>query len=487
MGGLASGAILARNGYKVTVLEQNAQVGGCLQCFSRKGVVFETGMHFIGSADKGQILHSLLHYLGIYDKLQLSRLDTAGYDVVSLAGSRFAYANGREPFIEQLSSYFPGQSDNLNRYFDAVGKVAAASSVESFKASGSNYAINTEYQLRSADDVLDEIFDNALLKSVLMGTLPLYSAVKGRTPFARHAFIMDFYNKSAFRIVGGSDIIAKSLVEKIGQYGGEVLTGKRVEKIICNDTRATGIRTSDGESYDADIVISAIHPARTLELTDSKLIRPAYRSRVMGMKNTPSVFSLYLIFKENMVPYMNHNFYSYSSDNPWGSETYSEAEWPKSYLYMHSCHSADASYAKSATVLSYMDIKELKAWENTFVEKRGDDYRAFKREKAEILIDRMEREFPGIRECIAGYYTSTPLTYRDYTGTQDGSIYGLAQDISEGISGRVSYKTKIPNLLLTGQNINSHGILGVLVGAVVTCSELLPAGHIYKQILDSDK
>ena len=36
LGGLSCGAILAKNGYDVTVLEQGVQVGGCLQCFSRR-------------------------------------------------------------------------------------------------------------------------------------------------------------------------------------------------------------------------------------------------------------------------------------------------------------------------------------------------------------------------------------------------------------------------------------------------------------------
>lgn len=47
LGGLSCGVILARNGYDVTVLEQDARIGGCLQCFRRGDAKFETGMHFI--------------------------------------------------------------------------------------------------------------------------------------------------------------------------------------------------------------------------------------------------------------------------------------------------------------------------------------------------------------------------------------------------------------------------------------------------------
>ena len=65
LGGLSCGAILAKCGYEVTVLEKEAVIGGCLQCFERRGKRFETGMHFIGSADKGQTLFRLMKALEI--------------------------------------------------------------------------------------------------------------------------------------------------------------------------------------------------------------------------------------------------------------------------------------------------------------------------------------------------------------------------------------------------------------------------------------
>ena len=104
-----------------------------------------------------------------------------------------------------------------------------------------------------------------------------------------------------------------------------------------------------------------------------------------------------------------------------------------------------------------------------------------------LCLHALESDFPGITSCIENYYTSTPLTYRDYTGTVDGSIYGVVQDITAGPAGRVPHKTKIPNLLLSGQNINSHGIMGVLVGTIVTCSELLSPEKIYKQMEEASR
>ncbi len=484
LGGLSCGVILAKNGYKVTILEKEHQVGGCLQCFKRKGIKFETGMHFIGSASEGQTLNKLLKYLDISDKITLNQLDPKGYDVISLAGKKYQIANGRENFINQLSEYFPEERRNIAHYYDIIEEISHASSLHSLRHTENNNAINTQYQVRSINDVLDTITENEELKSVLVANLPLYAGEFDKTPFSTHAFITDFYNQSAFRIVGGSDSIADALVKTIENLGGDVKTNQKVDRIVCDETHATGVITK-GCNLAADLIISSIHPNRTLELLETKLIRPAYRERILNIRNTVSGFTVFMHFKKDTVPYMNYNYYSYRGNSPWGCEDYNEKDWPKGYLYMHFCHKLSPDYAESGVILSYMTFDEMSPWLDTSVEHRGESYQAFKKRKAEILIDELEKEFPGIKDSIENYYTASPLTYRDYTGTEAGSMYGIAKDIKSS-SSRVPHKTRIPNLYLTGQNINSHGMLGVLVGSIVTCSELLTSEIIYQQIIEAN-
>ena len=154
---------------------------------------------------------------------------------------------------------------------------------------------------------------------------------------------------------------------------------------------------------------------------------------------------------------------------------------------MHFCQEHNPTFAKTGVILSYMQIKDVEKWADTKIGHRGDDYEVFKKQKAEKLIESVERHFPGLRSQIKSYYTSTPLTYLDYTGTENGGMYGIARDIHLGAACRVPHRTKIPNVLQTGQNINSHGILGVSVGTIVTCSELITAERIYNQIVEANK
>jgi all-trans-retinol 13,14-reductase len=71
---------------------------------------------------------------------------------------------------------------------------------------------------------------------------------------------------------------------------------------------------------------------------------------------------------------------------------------------------------------------------------------------------------------------------KDYTGSKNGSMYGIVHDSNNALRTKISPKTKIPNLLLTGQNINIHGVLGVTIGSVLTCTELLGMEYLLEKI-----
>ena len=133
LGGLASGIILAKRGYKVTILEQNWQPGGCMQCFTRHGAKFETGMHFIGSCEEGQTLHRLLSDLEVLGAnatlpIKLSQLDKNCSDVISLAGKHYQFASGRERWISTLAAQFPSQKANLEKLWNVIDQNDAFSS-----------------------------------------------------------------------------------------------------------------------------------------------------------------------------------------------------------------------------------------------------------------------------------------------------------------------------------------------------------------------
>jgi|WetSurMetagenome_2_1015567.scaffolds.fasta_scaffold00382_6 all-trans-retinol 13,14-reductase len=482
LGGLVCGYILGKNGYKVGIFEKNNQIGGCLQTFKRKGVSFDTGMHYIGSMEEGQIMHRFFKYLNLLGNVGLMKLDKDGFDQINLGDDINRYAMGYENFIEGLSEKFPAERAGITEYVSQIKNIAEASPLYNLREINAPTFIETYYIKSSASSFIRDITSDEKLRNVLAGTNALYAGVPDKTPLYIHALINNFYIQSAWRIVGGSDSISNSLAASIKTFGGEIFTNSEVKKINTSADSAISVELTNGEIISGKKFISDIHPQATIEKLETPLIRRAYRDRINSLENTVSIFTLYLVFKPKTVKYLNFNIYQHNTNDVWNCQNYTDTDWPRSYLYMHQADSSGMEYARSAQVIAYMNYRDVIPWENTSVGKRGNDYLSFKKAKAERLLDDLEKRHPGFRDNIESFYTSTPLTYKDYTATKEGSTYGILRDCNFPTQTLVSQRTKIPNLFLTGQNINSHGILGVTIGAIITCAEFLGINKVIKDI-----
>ena len=471
LGGLVCGYMLAKSGRKVLLLEKNSQIGGCLQTFRRFGVKYDTGMHYIGALDEGQIMYQFFEELNLLKDIHLCRLDENGFDRFNIAGQEYKYASGSERFVETLSKQFPDCRHELQSYVRRIQDIAESSPLYNLNKAGDSSYLESPYLHNSVNELLTSISNNRLLQNVLAGNLPLYAGVKDKTPAYVYALISNSYLQSAWRIVRGSDSIAQSLANSIRSFGGEIRIRSEVCKILCDSEKATSVQLTSGEIIEANHFITDIHPQRVIQLIDSKLIRPIYRGRVQQMGNTLGNFTLYLKFKENCVPYLNYNYYYYAEEDVWASYHSQQAE-PQSFLYMHQCTEDGQQYAQSAEIMVPMDYREVAKWAGTITGQRGSDYLEFKQKKAERVLNILGQLFPGISYCIENFESSTPLTYRDYTGTINGSTYGILHDKNAPELTSVSQRTKIPNLIMTGQNIHWHGMLGVTVSAILASKQL---------------
>jgi all-trans-retinol 13,14-reductase len=482
LGGLVCGYILSKNGYDVLIIEKNHQIGGCLQTFKRKGTKFDTGMHYIGSMEEGQILYRFFKYLNLLEDVPLSRLDKSGFDIVSLDGEIYKMASGYEDFVKELTNKFPDNEDDIKEYVRRVQEIAKASPLNNLQEINTHVFIEADYIKTGVNEFIESVTDNKRLQNVLAWNLPLYAGIKDKTPTYIHALINNFYIQSAYRITGGSDKIADSLAKSIRSFGGTILTDSEVEEFLCDEQKMTGVRLKNGTIIEADYFISNIHPQVTIDKAQTKLIRKVYRERIAGIENSISNFTVFIKFKKDAAEYLNYNFYYYENEDVWYFNNYDEKKWPQSFLYMHQSTGENEKYAECAQLITYMRYDEVKKWENTYIGQRGADYEAFKKEKTQKLLEKLEKCFPGITDKIESVYSSSPLTYRDYTATKNGSIYGIIRDKNFPTQTLISQRTKIPNLFMTGQNINTHGILGVTIGAMITCAEFLGLNEIIREI-----
>lgn len=481
LGGLSTALILAINGYKVCVLEKNNQIGGTLQTFSRKGCCYDTGLHYLGSLDKGQILHKFFTYFGILDMLELRRMDNDGFDIINLGGKEYKYGMGYQNFEKQMVLSFPEEEKAIKKYIKKVQDVS-----DSFDLYNMRYPVTFSFDSVEAlsenlQEYLESITDNKALQNVLAGINVIYAQTPEDTSVYMHALIFNYYINSSYRVLGGGQKVADAFAKVIEEKGGTVLTKKDVVKFNYNENNISFVETKDGDKFYADKFISNLHPEVTIELAGADKFRKAYVNRIKRLKNGISNFALHIKLKEKTFPINQSNYHYYYGDNVWGVANYDENNWPKNFLLYTPEDDNIQTTTDCISAFTYMKIEELDKWKDTSVEKRGDDYKEWKKQKSEKLLALVEKQFPQIKGNVESYYTSTPLTYRDYIGTKDGAMYGLIRDSRNPNESQIMPKTKIPNLLLTGQNINLHGSLGVLISSVVTCGEIIGTNKLVKQ------
>ena len=482
LGGLVSAFILSKEGMKVCVLEQHSKPGGNLQTFTREGCIFDTGMHYIGSMNDGQYLHKYFKYFELTDKLRLKRLDKMGYDTLSFEGDsrKYEMAQGYDPFIERLSGYFPEEKANLEKYIAKIRSVVKEFPLYS-GGPADTYKLKPEVLSECATGYLKRLTNNERLRNVLAGAISLYPGQPDKTPLYIHACTRDSLINSSWRPIDGSQQIADLLVEGIRKNGGDVYLSHKVKKIEISNEMATAVILEDGRKFFADHFISNAHPITSLKMIDEGKIRKVYRKRISLLENTMGTFSLYAILRKNSFPYLNKNYFHYNASGILDAR-YDENKWPDNYYFYTPATSNTEKYAESIVVLADMKFDEVRKWQGSRVNRRGDDYKAFKQMKAEQAINALENRLPGIREKIVSYYTSTPLTFLDYTGTDQGSAYGIMKDCHDPMRSIILPRTKISNLFFTGQNMNLHGILGVTASAVITCSEIVGLNYLTNKI-----
>jgi all-trans-retinol 13,14-reductase len=290
---------------------------------------------------------------------------------------------------------------------------------------------------------------------------------------------------SAYRFIDGGSQISDLLAGYISGNGGTIMRRAEVTDFIFDSGKIKAVKINNSEIIEGDTFISNIHPKTLLHIAGNAPLRPAYRKRIESIEETTGAFTLYLSMKKNSFEYINRNYYVFKTDKIWEAPKYTSGKWPMGYMIHFSPSSASEKYTDSVIINTYMKWEDVAAWEKTTVEKRGDDYREFKKMKAEKLFEVVEADFPGIRSKTEAYYTSTPLTYRDYIGSPTGSFYGMLKDFRDPLRSMVMPRTTIPNLLLTGQNINIHGVIGVTICSVLTCSELLGTQYLVEKMGNS--
>ena len=492
MGGMATGALLAKQGQKVLILERHYTAGGFTHIFKRKGYEWDVGIHYIGEVHK---TNSLMRKL--FDYITDSQLKWADlgevYDRIIIGDKAFDFVKGTRNFKKQLISYFPKEEQAINTYLKYV-----FASVKSSK----NYYLSKALPLflnkiigrfmrkpfykwsdKTTYDVLKSLTHNELLIKVLCGQYGDYGMPPKQSSFAMHASVVRHYLDGGNFPVGGSSQIAKTIDKVIEAQKGTILINADVKEVIIDKNKALGVLMADGKKFFAKNIISNAGLMTTYNKLLNKDIIAKFHLKEQLQKVNRSVahVSLYIGLEESPnelnLPKTNHWIYPEKGDHDSCVKHYLDDidnEFPMVYISFPASKDPDFQnrYPQKSTIdiITLMPYEVFKQWEGSSWKKRGEAYEALKEKLAQRLLKVLYKHVPQVKGKVSYYELSTPLSTQHFVNYKEGEIYGLDHSPSRFRQKYLQPRTPIKNFYLTGQDIVTAGVGGALFAGVLTAS-----------------
>ena len=470
---LTSAVILAKEGKKVCLLEQGSKAGGYIGSFSKFDHNFYTGAHYTGALGNREPFRVLLDHLGIYNAKDFCELNADGFDELIFPDFKLAFAKGYDKTIQNILEIFPTEKVAVKKYFDLIKEVV--NYIPTYKFDDKH---DTDKLIKFLEtplkDVVDGLTNEPKLKAVFYAYCSLHGVLPKDVSIGFHALVTDsiINSPSGINIHKAGVPLIDSFMLRIKGLGGDILYNEKVVSIYVDDSKATHVKTDTGKSFSCDHIISGIHPKLTFNLINNFSFKPSFSKRINSIQESLSYFTLYTVNNDNKYYDIGKNYYYFNTYD--FDKIIQEQNSVDNFGLMNFVSIKNTNNPTTFPFMIFIpdNIEHYSQWRNSSHGKRPQEYYERMQNKAENLLNYIDRYKPGFKNSVKNYITASPLTNMHYNNSIDGSTFGLYHSIQQTGVRAIGPRTHISNLFLTGQNTLFPGVLGSAI------SGLHAAGHI---------
>lgn len=278
LGGLATAIRLSSLGWEVTVVEQGSRPGGKLNRFSHLGYTFDTGPSLITLPHVFDRLFNVCgsDFYKLIKPLQIDPLFEYRFD----AGDRLTYSSDLPELAREIERVTGSIDDvkGLYRFLKMGAKLFELSEKTFFQSTPmSRPTFEDLKSLLSApklhawgsyDKAVRRHFKSSQMRQIFQ-RYPTYVGASPHRSMGTLALIP--YMELAFGgwyVPGGLYRIVEELVLMATRAGVQMEMSTRVSQIQMEGKRVTGVVSTSGQFYDADVVVSNADPASVFDFTD---------------------------------------------------------------------------------------------------------------------------------------------------------------------------------------------------------------------------
>ncbi|WP_442795171.1 phytoene desaturase family protein [Pelobium manganitolerans] len=471
--GLAASAILAKQGYEVTLVEKNEQTGGRARIWENKGFTFDMGPSWYWMPD---IFENYFALFGkkVSDFYQLERLDP-GYRVYFSADEHVNVPADMTELEVLFEKYEAGSAKALRAFMEqAAYKYKHAMGDYVFRPShglGEFLDLNLMLQslrihmLKPMAKHVRKYFKNPKLIQLLEFPVLFLGATAQKIPAMYSLMNYADLGLGTWYPNGGMHQIVKAMTQLAKDQGVNILLNTEVQKVEIEGNSAKQVVTSKG-TFDTDFVIAA----GDYHFIEQNLIAKPYRnydeaywqSRTLS----PSSLLFYIGLDKKVEGILHHNLFFDEDLDAHAHEIYTQPKWPSKPLFYVSCVSkTDPASAPAGMENLFFLIPLAPGLE---------DNEALREQYYHLMLDRFERitkqKIRG-HELVKRSYALKDFTH-DYHSFK-GNAYGLANTLAQTAFFKPAMRAKkITNLLFAGQlTVPGPGVPPAIISGQVAATE----------------
>jgi phytoene dehydrogenase-like protein len=498
LGGLTAGAILARAGRKVLVIERSNSVGGAASSYKSGDLFIEGSLHETSDPlDPRDPKHGVLTRAGVIDAVKWIPTG-AFYEARGGPLDRpLAMPDNFDAARRALTERFPEARAGIDRLLGEMERVASA--MGTLSQGGdifSNPRENIGALLKllpalrdwrlSLSQKLDRLFgDKEAVKCALAANLSYYHDDPAKLWWIYFAIAQGSYLLSGGRFVqGGSQRLSSALARAIKVAGGEVVLRRVVTGVTLDPQgRATTVTHtardgSDLQAVEGVRIVSNAAPAALMPLIPARLaekFRENYPSQApsislfaltLGLSKPPREFGISAYSTQLLPPEMRR-----LSDYPQGTALMADEPGERMPPMSIVDYAAiDSGVPTPPYVLSILGPDRLSNWDSSDM----DAYREKRGRWQEAMIRYLDSLYPGLAAGVVASSFNTALSVRQYLNAPDGAVYGFAPSPPRSLwrLPRRSPRTSIPGLYLASAYAGFGGYTGVVQSAGA-CADMI--------------
>ncbi|MCS7310442.1 MAG: phytoene desaturase family protein [Armatimonadetes bacterium] len=478
VGGLAAAARLAQSGYRVTLLEQRAQLGGRVSELRRDGFRFDTGPTLLMMLDPLEKLFRDLHRR-LEDYLQPVLL-TPSYRVFYADATRFDSSPCIAHMVREIAhkispAEVPGYLRLMADLSAMLHEVVPAFVRRNYRSpldllGGRQIALLVKHRLLAnlyrrirryaSDPRLQMLFT---FQTMYLGLSPL------EAPWVYGILTYMESGEGVWFPRGGMYQLVRALERVAQEEGVQIRTGERVEQVLMEGNRAKGVRLASGEEVRADVVV-----LNTDVPTAYAKLLPPTRQQQRRWRNSCSALVFCIGYEGQMPALLHHNVHFCADFERNLREIFVQKMVPEEPSF-YTCLSVRTEPS---------DAPE--GCENLYVlvpvpNRSGEDAHAVADEVLEKVLYRLEREAGLQRERVRFVERITPADW-EAMGLWQGAAFGLSHDFFQSTCFRPSNRAPFEGVYFVGAStVPGNGIPMVLISAELVqqriCEEVgLPRG-----------